>query len=159
MTIINVNTLEGRFSIEEKSLLAEKLTDAVMIPEIGQFVPEARIEFQVIFSEFKPENMAVSGKLLSDISPVPDNINVHILVMDGAWTKTVRKSVIENIANALADVSGIDKPLNSWKSTFQVIDEGSFGTGPGVLSILSLLESGVFSAEKKSSVLNHINSL
>lgn len=157
MTIINVNTLEGRFTIDEKRMLAEKLTDAVMIPEIGQFVAAARVGFQVTFTEFKSENMVVSGKLLSDLDPMPDNINVHVLVMDGDWTVPVRQAVIENIAKALAEVSGLSEPLNSWKSTFQVIDEGSFGTGSGVLSILDLLNSGVFSEEKRQAVINHIN--
>lgn len=157
MTIINVNTLEGRFTIDEKRMLAEKLTDAVMIPEIGQFVAAARVGFQVTFTEFKSENMVVSGKLLSDLDPMPDNINVHVLVMDGDWTVPVRQAVIENIAKALAEVSGLPEPLNSWKSTFQVIDEGSFGTGAGVLSILDLLNSGVFSEEKRQAVINHIN--
>lgn len=156
MTMINVNTLKGRFKLEERQLLAQKLTDAVLVPEIGHFVEGARIGFQVIFTEHDPDYMAVSGKLLSDLSPIPDNINVNILVMDGAWTKDVRSKVLSNIANALATVSGIPEPLNSWKVTLQVIDEGSWGTGKGVLSIFDLFASGVFTQEKMDAIRENL---
>ena len=157
MTMIRVDTLKGRFHLEERKLLAQKLTDAVLIPEIGHFVEEARIGFQVVFTEYDPEYMAVSGKLLSDLQPVPDNINVNILVMDGAWSKEVRATVLENIANALAEVSGGPEPLNSWKVTLQIIDEGSWGTGKGVLSIFDLFSSGVFTPEKMNAIRENLS--
>ncbi|MFR1849790.1 MULTISPECIES: hypothetical protein [Clostridia] len=42
MTMIYVNTEKNRFSIEQRRELAQSLTDAVLIPEIGQLVPGAR---------------------------------------------------------------------------------------------------------------------
>lgn len=39
---------------------------------------------------------------------------------------------------------------------FRVIDEGSWGSRGGVLSILDLLDSGVFTQEKAAAVRTHI---
>jgi hypothetical protein len=40
------------------------------------------------------------------------------------------------------------KPSPTWWVTFQIIDEGSWGSRGGVLSILQLLDSGAFTAER-----------
>lgn len=42
MTMINVNYPTGRITLEQRRLLAEGLTDAVLVPEVGQYCPPAR---------------------------------------------------------------------------------------------------------------------
>ncbi|WP_251828963.1 hypothetical protein [Streptomyces sp. ATCC 21386] len=37
MTVITVNTAQGRLSLEQRRTSAETLTDAVLVPEVGQF--------------------------------------------------------------------------------------------------------------------------
>ncbi|MEV7864935.1 hypothetical protein AB0P17_02250 [Streptomyces sp. NPDC088124] len=44
------------------------------------------------------------------------------------------------------------KPSPTWWVTFRVIDEGSWGSDGGVLSVLSLLGSGVFTKEKVKAI-------
>jgi hypothetical protein len=46
-----VNTPKGRLNQEQRRTLAETLTDAVLVPEVGQFAPAARVGFQVHFVE------------------------------------------------------------------------------------------------------------
>ncbi|MCY0927932.1 hypothetical protein OTB20_17290 [Streptomyces sp. H27-H1] len=37
-----MNSPKGRLSLEQRRRLAETLTDAVLVPEVGQFAPAAR---------------------------------------------------------------------------------------------------------------------
>ncbi|MFJ1975575.1 4-oxalocrotonate tautomerase family protein [Streptomyces sp. NPDC087903] len=152
MTIITVKTPTGRLSQEQRRTLAETLTDAVLVPEVGQFAPPARVGFQVHFVERRPDMMALGGRLLADIGPDADVMVIDVAVMDGDWRQEVRTAVIERILAAMTDACGLSKPSPTWWVNFRVIDEGSWGSGGGVLSVLSLLESGVFTAEKAKAV-------
>jgi hypothetical protein len=61
MTVITVNTVENRLSLDQRRVLAETLTDAVLVPEVGQFAPAARAGFQVHFVERRPDMMAMAA--------------------------------------------------------------------------------------------------
>ena len=152
MTLIAVTTPERRFTLEQRRRLAESLTDAVLVPEVGQHAPAARIGFQGHFIERPAEFMAIGGRLLADISPAPDVIVVNISVMNAAWPPEVRKAVIEGVLACLAEVCDMDKPSPTWWVTFQVIDERSWGALGGVLSILDLLNSGFFTPEREAMI-------
>jgi len=152
LTIITVTTPENRLSHEQRRQLAESLTDAVLVPEVGQLAPPARIGFQVHFVERTPDRMAIGGKLLSDQWPMPDVATIDICVMDAAWPKTVRKQVIDNVLAAMARSCGMAAPSPAWWATFRVIDEGSWGSRGTVLSMLDLLATGVFTPERIAEV-------
>ncbi|MEK4730072.1 tautomerase family protein [Paenibacillus sp. FSL L8-0641] len=155
MTMINVNYQAGRITLEQRRLLAEGLTDAVLVPEVGQYCPPAREGFQVHFTERPIDYMAIGGQLLSD-QPEPDVITINVLVMGGDWPNDVRKKVLENILGSLTQVLGVPEPSPTWWVSFQVIEEGSWGSRGGVLSILDLLDSGVFTEEKIKSIKQNI---
>ncbi|KND26149.1 hypothetical protein [Streptomyces acidiscabies] len=110
MTIITVNTPEGRLSLDQRRVLAETLTDAVLVPEVGHFEPAARPGFQV------------------------------------------RAEVIARLLAALTEACGLAEPSPAWWVNFRVIDEGSWASGGGVTSILSLLATGVFTEEKAKAI-------
>ena len=61
MTAITVRTPAERLSAEQRRTLARSLTDAVMVPEVGQLAPAARMGFQVHFVEFAPDKLAIGG--------------------------------------------------------------------------------------------------
>ncbi|MFD9120861.1 hypothetical protein [Streptomyces bottropensis] len=73
---------------------------------------------------------------------------IDVAVMNGDWRQEVRTEVIERVLAALADACGLSEPSPTWWVDFRVIDEGSWGSSGGVLSVLSLLDSGVFTEEK-----------
>lgn len=148
MTIITVTTPENRLSQQQRRVLAESLTDAVLVPEIGQHAPAARVGFQVHFVERTPDRIAIGGRLLADQTPMPDVATIDICVMDAAWPKRVRKQVIENVLAAMTKACGMTEASPAWWVTFHVIDEGSWGSRGRVLSILELLASGVFTSER-----------
>ena len=148
MTIITVTTPEGRLSVEQRRTLAESLTDAVLVPEVGQPAPPARIGFQVHFVERTPDRIAIGGRLLADQAPAPDVATIDICVMDAAWPKEVRRQVTENVLAALARACGMAKPSPAWWTTFRTIDDGSWGSRGSVLSILDLLASSVFTPDR-----------
>ncbi|MGW2619637.1 hypothetical protein [Streptomyces sp. NPDC001500] len=52
----------------------------------------------------------------------------------------------------MADACDLSQPSPTWWVNFRVIDEGSWGSGGGVLSVLSLLDSGVFTEEKAEAI-------
>ncbi|KOX21184.1 tautomerase enzyme [Saccharothrix sp. NRRL B-16348] len=139
-------------SQEQRRTLAETLTDAVLVPEIGQFAPAARAGFQVHFVERAPDTMAIGGRLLADVEQDPDVMVIDVAVMDGDWRQEVRTSVIERILADMADACGLAQPSPAWWVNFRVIDEGSWGSSGGVLSILSLLRTGVFTEEKATAI-------
>lgn len=152
MTILTVTTPQGRLSPEQRRQLAESLTDAVLVPEVGQFAPPARIGFQVHFVERTPDRMAIGGRLVSDQAPAPDVATIDICVMDAAWPKDVRKQVTVNVLAAMAKACGLEKPSPAWWTTFRTIDEGSWGSRGSVLSIHELLASGVFTPARAAEI-------
>ena len=152
MTIITVTTPTNRLSQEQRRELAESLTDAVLVPEVGQPSPPARVGFQVHFVERNPDCMAIGGQLLSHQSPMPDVATIDICVMDAEWPKPLRKQVIENVLAAMARACGRTEPSPAWWTTFRVIDDGSWGSRGGVLSISDLLASGVFTPERIAAI-------
>ncbi|MCJ9702883.1 tautomerase enzyme [Bradyrhizobium sp. SHOUNA76] len=148
LTIITVTAPAGRLSLTQRRCLAETLTDAVLEPEIGQHVPAARMGFQVHFRELSADCMAIGGQLLSDQDTPRDIITVRIAVMNAAWPAEVRAEVIRNVLARLAEACGMQMPAPTWWVNFEIIDEGSWGSRGGVLSILQLLETGVFTPER-----------
>lgn len=72
--------------------------------------------------------------------------------MNSVWPKEVRRQVIENILPRLAEVCNMPNPLPTWWVSFQVIDEGSWGSSGSTLSILDLLDSGVFTQERAEAI-------
>ena len=152
MTVITVNAPQGRLSLEQRRTLAETLTDAVLVPEIGRFAPAARVGFQVHFVERAPDMMAIGGRLMADAGQELDVMVIDVAVMDGDWRREVRAEVIERVLAALAEACGLPEPSPTWWVNFRVIDEGSWGSGGAALSILSLLESGVFTEEKAKAI-------
>ncbi len=157
MTIITVTTPEGRLSTEQRRDLAELLTDAVLVPEVGQPSAPARVGFQVHFVERAPDCIAIGGRLLSDMPQQADVATIDICVMDAAWPRTGRKQVTENVLAAMAKGCGLPKPSPGWWTTFRTIDEGSWGSRGSVLSILDLLESGVFTPERVAEIRSAVN--
>ncbi|WP_216588715.1 tautomerase family protein [Streptomyces brasiliscabiei] len=152
MTIITVNAPKGRLSLEQRRELAETLTDAVLVPEVGRHAPAARAGFQVHFVERERDMMAIGGRLLADVDQELDVMAIDLAVMDAAWQPEVRAEVIERVLAALAVACGLEKPAPAWWVNFRVIDEGSWGSSGGVLSVLPLLESGVFTEERIKAV-------
>ncbi|WP_432039248.1 hypothetical protein [Streptomyces cucumeris] len=90
MTIISVNTLKGRLGPEQRRKLAETLTDAVLVPEVGQFAAAARVGFRVHFVEREPDMMTIGGRLLADVEPGLDVMVIDVAVMDADWHQAVR---------------------------------------------------------------------
>jgi phenylpyruvate tautomerase PptA (4-oxalocrotonate tautomerase family) len=152
MTIITITTPAKRLTLEHRRALAEKLTDAVLVPEVGQPAPAARVGFQVHFVELAPDNMAIGGKLLAEHTSPPDVMTIDVAVMDAAWPTDVRAVVIRNLLAAMAEVLAIATPSPTWWVNFRVIDEGSWGSRGNVLSILDLLGTGVFTPERVTAI-------
>lgn len=157
MTIITVNAPTGRIVRDARAALAETLTDAVLVPEIGQNVPAARVGFQVLFREYDPDMMAVGGKLVADTGA--DAMVIDIAVMEGDWPDETRAEVIRNTLGALADALSLADPSPSWWVTFRVIEEGSWGSRGDVLSIHDLLGTGVFSDAKAKAISANVKKL
>jgi phenylpyruvate tautomerase PptA (4-oxalocrotonate tautomerase family) len=152
MTIITVTTPKARLDLAQRRTLAQTLTDAVLVPEVGQSAPAARAGFQVRFVELDPDSMAIGGVLLADMPKGADVLSADVAVMDAAWPQPVRTQVIANILSALAQACDLSEPPPGWWVTFRVIEEGSWGSRGGVLSILDLLASGVFTAERTAAI-------
>lgn len=100
------------------------------------------------FVEREPDMMAIGGRLLADTGQRLDVMVIDVAVMDGDWRREVRAEVIERVLAAMAEACGLPEPSPAWWVNFRVIDEGSWGSSGGVLSVLSLLDSGVFTEEK-----------
>jgi phenylpyruvate tautomerase PptA (4-oxalocrotonate tautomerase family) len=158
MTIITVTAPEGRLNLAQRQKLAETLTDAVLEPEVGQLTLAARMGFQVHFRELPADCMAIGGKLLSEQDPPRDIMTIHIAVMNAAWPADVRARVISGVLARLAEACDMPAPSPTWWVNFQAIDEGSWGSRGGVLSILQLLDSGAFTAERIKAIREAIPS-
>lgn len=121
MTFIHVMSPQGRINAEQRRILAKTLTDAVLVPEVGQLVPEKRRGYQVHFLERPLDMIAHGGELLSD---KPSDVMVlDVVVMDCCWTRDDRKAVIRNIFAALTEALGMKSPSPAWWINFRVIEE------------------------------------
>ncbi|MFI6737597.1 4-oxalocrotonate tautomerase family protein [Nonomuraea sp. NPDC050451] len=150
MTVITVTAPQGRLSVEQRRVLARTLTDAVLVPEVGQLAPAAWVGFQVHFVERAPDMMAIGGTLLADAEQ--DVMVIDVVVMDADWRREVRAEAVERILAALAEACGLPAPSPAWWVNFRVIEDGSWGSGGRVLSILDLLDTGVFTEERVKAV-------
>jgi phenylpyruvate tautomerase PptA (4-oxalocrotonate tautomerase family) len=146
MTVIAVTATSNRFTLQQRRELARTLTDAVLVPEVGQPMEAARVGFQVHFIDAPADHLAIGGVLASDSGA--DVIRIDVAVMDSHWPQAVRSQVIENLLAALTAATAADETQASWWVNFRTIDEGSWGSRGGVLSVHDLLESGAFTAEK-----------
>ncbi|PZQ65097.1 MAG: tautomerase enzyme [Phenylobacterium zucineum] len=157
MTIITLTSPVGRLTVDQRRELAESLTDAVLAPEVGQLSVAARAGFQVHFRELPADGMAIGGRLLPDLA-APDVMTVDIAVMDAAWPDALRAEVIDRTFAALLKACGLAKAPPTWWINFRVIEEGSWGSRGGVLSGLTLLDSGVFTPERAAAVRRALSS-
>lgn len=152
MTIITVTSPVGRLDAAQRRVLARTLTDAVLVPEVGQEMPLARSGFQVRFVELAIDSMAIGGVLLADQPEPSDVLSADIAVMDAHWPRSVRARAIADTLHAMAAACGLDQAPPGWWVNFRVIDEGSWGSRGGVLSILDLLDSGAFTEERAAAI-------
>ncbi|MFF8937968.1 hypothetical protein ACF08O_25185 [Streptomyces paradoxus] len=60
--------------------------------------------------------------------------------------------VFEVVTDAVAAACGLGRPAPGWWVNLRVIDEGRWGSSGGVLPILPLLQSGVFTQERVKAV-------
>ncbi|MDD1520725.1 MULTISPECIES: tautomerase enzyme [Bradyrhizobium] len=140
MTFIHVMTPQGRLTGQQRRVLAKTLTDAVLVPEVGRLVTQARRGYQVHFLERPLDMMANGGELLSD--QPRDVMVVDVVVMDCCWTREDRAAVIRNVLRALADACELKEPPPGWWVNFRIIEEGNWGSRGGVLSFLDILQEG-----------------
>jgi phenylpyruvate tautomerase PptA (4-oxalocrotonate tautomerase family) len=159
MTVITVNTPTGRLSLEQRRTLARTLTDAVLVPEVGRFEPAARVGFQVHFVEREPDMMAIGGALLADAPQPADVMVIDVAVMDADWNRDVRATVIERVLAAMTEACGLDAPSPAGGGVVRVIDEGSWGSRGGVLSVLDLLDDRVFTTERITAIRSALGAL
>ena len=152
MTVITVNSTSGRLSVDQRRTLARTLTDAVLVLEVGQDAPAARVGFQVHFVERDLDCVAIGGILLADMPELADLMLVDVAVMDADWGRPTRADVIHRILAAMTEACGLAEPSPAWWVNFRVIDDGSWASSGGVLSILDLLDTGVFTAERASAI-------
>jgi phenylpyruvate tautomerase PptA (4-oxalocrotonate tautomerase family) len=140
MTFIHVMTPQGRLNADQRRVLAKSLTDAVLVPEVGRLVPEARRGYQVHFLERPLDMIAHGGELLSD---KPSDVMVlDVVVMDCCWTREDREAVMRNIFAALTEALSMKAPSPGWWINFRIIEEGCWGSRGGVLSFHDLLDQG-----------------
>jgi phenylpyruvate tautomerase PptA (4-oxalocrotonate tautomerase family) len=158
MTVITVNTPSGRLTVDQRRTLARTLTDAVLVPEIGQDEPAARVGFQVHFVERDLDHVAIGGTLLADMPEPPDLMMIDVAVMDAAWDRPTRTEVIERVLAAMADACEVSAPSAAWWVNFRVIADGSWASSGGVLSILDLLGTGVFTTERVQAIREALKS-
>ncbi len=151
MTIITVRAAEGRIGRGQRAQLAATLTDAVLLVECGQLTDAARWGFQVHFTDLPADHIAIGGKLAADLDGI-DPVIVDIAVMDGHWPSEDRATVIERAFAALTEALGVEVAPPTWWITFRTIDEGSWGSSGNPLSLLSLLDTGLFTTERADQI-------
>lgn len=151
MTIITIRSSAGRLSRDQRAELATSLTDAVLLVECGQLTDAARWGFQVHFTDLPSDHIAIGGTLAADLDGI-DLITVDITVMDGHWPPDGRATVIERTFTALAAALEVETVPPTWWVTFRTIDEGSWGSGGNALSLVPLLDTGLFTAKRADQV-------
>lgn len=150
MTIITVRTPTGLLDTDRRRTLAQTLTDAVLVPEVGAMVEAARAGFQVHFLDLDSDRIAIGGRLVADDGQ--DVALIDVCVMDGDWPEPVRAEVIRRVLAALAEATGRDAPSPNWWVNLRVIDDGSWGAFGDVLTMEQLLAFGLFPEDRAATI-------
>jgi len=122
MTVVRVTSLEGALRAEDRRLLGEKLTAAVLEVETGKDTPESRPGVMVQFEELPELSWFHGGKAAEDLYEKQGIFGVTAIVMQGPWTSALKAELSSRLAAALRDVARVPEKHAIWITVHEVPD-------------------------------------
>ena len=141
MPVVRIAYPKGALTQQQKSRIAESLTQIVLDVEVDAVTDAGRMVTVVQFNEAELENWAVGGVLRSESGTGPNHFIVELVVleglMEGARRTDAHRRVTEAIAEALGGKSDPIIALRVWVLIHEV-REGSWGAGGMTVSALDV---------------------
>jgi len=147
MSVIRVCTEPGRLDVGMRSDLAELLTASTLAVEVGADTDAVRPGIMVLFDEMPKDRWAVGGKFDDSYSGPGGRVLITLDAMEGVWTESRRKDLIERYSQAVANAVGSDEPIASCWVIVREIRDGSWGAMGTAVKIEQFLPLG-FTADR-----------
>ncbi|MBV8884732.1 MAG: tautomerase family protein [Chroococcidiopsidaceae cyanobacterium CP_BM_RX_35] len=138
MPLLRVTYQRGAFTDEQKAQLAEKLTHAILVAEIGNDNPTARSLAYVIFDEVEPKTSWFVGGQLQEFAPQGGRFIFDVIYPFGAADQVAKTQLHKDINDIVASVLGVDGTFPNRAGDWVLIHEiteGNWGVSGQTVGI------------------------
>jgi phenylpyruvate tautomerase PptA (4-oxalocrotonate tautomerase family) len=138
MPLLRVTHQANAFTTEQKAQLAEELTHAILVAEIGNDNPTARSLAYVIFHEIDPKTSWFVGGKLQDTAPQGGYFIFDVVYPVGAADQAAKTQLHKDINDIVARVLNVDgtfpNRVGDWVLIHE-ITEGNWGVSGQTMGI------------------------
>lgn len=156
MTAINLALAGQPLSRDDKSEIANRITEAFAQVEVGNDSPMIRTGFMIKFERIEEDDLWVGARTAVSASPSKRAALVTVRVMSGPWTDGMKAELFDRVEKILREVAEMPKEGSGsdiWM-TFLEVPEGSWGLGGQTVSIEAL--SPLFTADRQSRIRKYL---
>jgi len=165
MPLMRITHQRHAFTKEQKALLAEKLTHAMLIGEIGEDTPAGRAVANIIFTEVDENSDWYVGGQIEPNPPKGGRYMIDVTFPVGAADQAAKTELHRAVESVLAEVLGVDATFPSRAGDWVMLHEitsGNWGFSgktmgsPDIASVVKTPESrlkfnrGVMAAQKRA---------
>ena len=143
MPLLRVTHQRGAFTNEQKAQLAEELTHAIIVAEVGSDNPASRSVAYVLFEEIDPKSSWFVGGKLEDRSPQGGRFIFDVFYPIGAANQEQKTQLHKDINESVAKVLGVDGtfPLRGGDWVFiHELTEGNWGVGGQTIGVADVYQ-------------------
>ena len=152
MTAINVAMTGAPLLGAEKAQIAERITEAFALVEVGADSPLIRQGFMVQFESLGPDDLWLGGKPATEIRDSGRAALITVRVMAGPWNDEMKAELFERVDGILRDVAHMPREGNGqdiWM-TFLEVPNGGWGLGGRTVDIAQL--APFFTADRQERI-------
>jgi phenylpyruvate tautomerase PptA (4-oxalocrotonate tautomerase family) len=138
MPLLRVTHQAGAFTDTQKAQLAEKLTHAILVAEIGNDNPTARSLAYVIFQEIDPKTSWFVGGKIQEAAPQGGYFILDVVYPFGAATQAAKTQLHKDLNDIIARVLNVDGTFPNRAGDWVLIHEiteGNWGVSGQTMSI------------------------
>ena len=138
MPLLRVTHQRGALSDTQKDALAERLTAALLIGEVGADTPAGRAVAYVLFDEVDAARAWYVGGKPDSAPPPGGRLLFDVVYPEGAASQADKSTLHAAINTAVADVLGIDATFPNRAGDWVIVHEpadGAWGAGGQTIGI------------------------
>jgi len=138
MPLLRVTYQRGAITPSQKDQLAERLTAAMLVGEVGADTPAGRAVAYVLFDEVDPASAWYVGGKPDAAPPIGGRLLFDVVYPEGAAPQASKSQLQAAINDAVAETLGVDGTFPNRASDWVIIHDvtdGSWGAGGQTIGI------------------------
>ncbi len=143
MPLLRVTHQRGAFTDVQKTQLADELTHALLIGEVGSDNPASRAVAYVLFDEFDAKTSWFVGGKLEEAGPVSGRFIFDVFYPVGAASQEHKAQLYKDINDSVSGVLGVDGTFpnrgGDWVFIHE-ITEGNWGAGGQTIGVADVYQ-------------------